>query len=518
MSRRLVILDTTLRDGDQAPLVGFSLGEKIRIANAIAALGVDIIEAGFPSASILDFEACRHIAKEMEGRRLGGHAPRVAVMSRCIASDITRAGQALSGDSLGIIHLSLPVSDLHIEAKLGLSKKDLIAKAIDSIRFALGFADSVEMGAEDATRADPDFLEEYSLAVCDAGAKVVNIADTVGEATPQLITRTVSRLVKAVPQFSQGTACISVHCHNDMGLACANTLAGIRSGAGQIEASIAGIGERSGNTSLEEIAAILQNPKAQTRCQTHLNPAALYEANRLVCGILGIGTPPFRAVWGSTSKAHASGIHQHGLSRHPLTYRSVYSNVSSFPKDRTVLSRHSGKAGVYSYLGQYANIHEGSVPKGDLDSAAEQILTLLKERSETPSLGEILLILSSQGIYKGAILQDPGMLQVSESTGQTGGSTIRVRLSMDDGTLEAEEKNLIEALSRIIWMMGGCVPRILSHSVCVGTEQCRAYLETAHPIQENAILVFERTGITQARTLLNCLLDAANANEALSEQ
>lgn len=514
--RRIAVLDTTLRDGDQAPLVSFSLKDKLTIAEALVALRVDIIEAGFPAASQHDFEACQQIASVISAGRQQGRISRTAVLSRCTPSDITRSCEALTGDPHGILHLSLPVSDLHMETKLSFSRGALLAKAIESVRYAREFVSSVEIGAEDATRADRNFLAEYCDAVCEAGATVVNIADTVGEATPETITELISYLRERVPAFASGRAQISVHCHNDLGLAAANTLAGILAGAGQIEVSLAGIGERGGNASLEEMTAIMNNPANTHGGTLSVDHTRLYHANRLVCAILGTGVPPFRPVWGSTAAAHASGIHQHGLSRSKHTYQSGYTLNAGFPPQRIVLSRHSGKAGVLAWLQEQVPAAVSKPENREL--ALHRILTRCKDSEDAIEPGELLHELTQLGLYRGAYIQATGTLEVTTGSDGSTGNPVTANLHTGDRVIAGSGSTVLEALSAIVASLGGTIPRVLSLSITGSSDRYRVYIETVHPVTHETLLAFERTGKDSAHTLFQCLIDAANTAAALYEQ
>ncbi len=514
--RRIIVFDTTLRDGDQAPLVSFSLEEKLTIAETLVSLRADIIEAGFPAASPHDFDACRQIASMIHAARQQGGISRTAVLSRCTASDITRSCEALAGDPQGILHLSLPASELHRETKLGLSREQLMVKAVESVRFARGYAPLVEMGAEDATRADRQFLAEYCEAVCDAGASVVNIADTVGEATPETITELVAFLRDRVPSFSSGRAQISVHCHNDLGLAAANTLSGILAGAGQIEVSLAGIGERGGNASLEEMTAIMNNPANTHGCTLSIDHTRLYHANRLICAVLGTGIPPFRPVWGSTATAHASGIHQHGLSRSVQTYQSEHALQAGFPPQRIVLSRHSGKAGVLAWLSeQVPEVFHDCEQK---ETAVHMILSLCKDKGDAIEPGELLHELSERGLYTGTYLHPAGTLELTTRHDGSARSPVTACFRTGNRVIEGTGSTQIEAISSIIISLGGTIPSVLTFSTTGSNESCRVYLETAHPVTKDTVLAFERTGTDGAYTLFQCLLDAANTSAALHHQ
>lgn len=342
--RNIIILDTTLRDGDQSP--GFSLGydEKLVIAGHLENMGVNIIEAGFPASSEGQFHAVRAVAQSVKKTA-------VSAMARAVPSDIKAAGEALRGAVCGYIHVTVPVSPVHRNAKLGRERDEILSMAVDAVHMASGFADFVEIGAEDAARTEPAFLLEFCHAVTSAGASVVNITDTVGYAQPQEFYTLVHELYKGVRAFRKGKARLSVHCHNDMGFALANTLAGLSAGASQAEVTLLGIGERGGNTAIEELAAVLK-----TRSDYYSNMAVsvdmepFADAARDLSLFTGIPAAPCKPVAGRNAFTHGSGIHQHGMVSSPKTYSVLSPEDFGYPPRRFILTRHSGSAGINAMI------------------------------------------------------------------------------------------------------------------------------------------------------------------------
>ena len=378
-ARNLIFFDTTLRDGDQSACGCFSIADKIRIAHALDEAGIDRIETGFPASSDTDFEACRLIARE-------GLRAELAVMCRAIPREIELASRALPPSS-GIIHITLPVSDRLMNVKLGKGRTEILALARKTVRIAAGFAKTVEAGAEDATRADCDFLAEYCAAAIEAGASVVNIADTAGFTTPEEIERLLRKLMNSVPAFASGRAIASVHCHNDLGLAVANTLAGIAGGATQIETTLAGIGERAGNAATEEIAAILDARRNHYAFSSRADSARLASAARLAAALLGTDLSPFKPIIGRNVRAHASGIHQQAEVRAPGIYGTTPCASATKPA-RIALTRHSGRAGIAEAARKYAGIELSSA---DLDAITPEI------KRSTTGVTELLELLFRHG-------------------------------------------------------------------------------------------------------------------------
>ena len=309
--RSVKIFDTTLRDGEQSPGASMNLSEKMEIAQALVDLGVDVIEAGFPIASPGDFEAVREVSGQVHGATICG-------LARCNQSDIDRAWEALKQAEDARIHVFLATSAIHREYKLKMNQDEIIARAKSSVERAVGYCDDVEFSPEDAARTEPDFLCEVVEAAIDAGATTVNIPDTVGYATPAHMGRVIQTLMDRVPNIDK--AVISVHCHNDLGLAVANSLAAVEHGAGQIECTINGIGERAGNCSLEEVVMALRTRHDYYHCDTGIVGQRLVPTSRLVASLTGIQVQRNKAVVGRNAFAHEAGIHQDGMLKERTTY------------------------------------------------------------------------------------------------------------------------------------------------------------------------------------------------------
>lgn len=328
------IFDTTLRDGEQSPGFSMNLNEKLRFAEQLALLGVDIIEAGFPIASDGDFKAVREIAKRIDG-------PVIAGLSRIRPDDINRAWEALRFAKKPRIHTFIATSDIHLDHKLRLSREQALDAALAGVAHARSLCEDVEFSAEDASRTDPDYLCRMFEAVIEAGATTVNIPDTVGFAVPDEFGALVAYVATHVRNIGQ--AVISVHCHNDLGLGVANSLAAIRSGAGQVECCVNGIGERAGNASLEEIVMALTVRKSFYGKTTSVRTEQLHPSSQLLSRITGHDVQPNKAVVGRNAFAHEAGIHQDGMLKNPLTYEIMTPQSVGVPKTELVLGKHSGR-------------------------------------------------------------------------------------------------------------------------------------------------------------------------------
>ena len=309
--RNILIFDTTLRDGEQSPGCSMNLKEKLEVARMLEALRVDIIEAGFPIASPGDFEAVQAVAAEIRGCTIAG-------LARAMEKDIDRAGEALVKAQRPRIHVFCATSEIHRTHKLKRAKEEIVKMSVAGVRRAKGFTEDVEFSPEDAARTEPDFLAEVVGAVIDAGATTVNIPDTVGYAMPEQFGDLIRYLREHVPNIDQ--AVISVHCHNDLGLAVANSLAAVAAGAGQVECTVNGIGERAGNAAMEEIVMSLRTRGDVFGAETHINTQKIYPASRLVSAITGLHVQRNKAVVGENAFAHEAGIHQHGMLSHRQTY------------------------------------------------------------------------------------------------------------------------------------------------------------------------------------------------------
>src|SRR5215471_1116714 len=331
---RITVFDTTLRDGEQSPGCSMNVQEKLRVAHQLDRLGVDVIEAGFPIASDGDFEAVKSIAAAV--RR-----PIIAGLARACAPDIQRAWEALKGAARPRIHVFLATSDIHLKYKLRISRAQCLEQARESVRWAKSFCQDVEFSPEDATRTDRDFLCEVVQAVIDAGATTVNIPDTVGYTMPAEFGEIIRMLRERVKGIEN--VVISTHCHNDLGLAVANTLAALEAGARQVECTINGIGERAGNASLEEIVMAMRVRPDRYPFECGVASEQLYPASQLLSDITKVPVQPNKAIIGRNAFAHEAGIHQDGVLKNPLTYEIMTPQSVGVPDSKLVLGKHSGR-------------------------------------------------------------------------------------------------------------------------------------------------------------------------------
>jgi 2-isopropylmalate synthase len=331
-AEQILIFDTTLRDGEQSPGCSMHTDEKLIIAHQLERLGVDIIEAGFPIASQGDFEAVERVAAEV-------HRPRIAALARCVHKDIDTAANALQGATRPRIHTFLATSDIHLAFKLKMSRQDALRTARECVAYARALCDDIQFSPEDATRSDPDFLCEVLQAAVDSGATTLNIPDTVGYTMPEEY----GRLIRRIRETVRGEFVISAHCHNDLGMAVANSLAAVAAGARQVECTINGIGERAGNAALEELVMALHVRGDVFPYTCAVDREQLYPASQLLSRTLGFNVQPNKAIVGRNAFAHEAGIHQHGVLSNPLCYEIMTPESVGMPQDRLVLGKHSGR-------------------------------------------------------------------------------------------------------------------------------------------------------------------------------
>ncbi|MSR31004.1 MAG: 2-isopropylmalate synthase [Gemmataceae bacterium] len=331
---KIIIFDTTLRDGEQSPGASMNLAEKLEVALALKDLGVDVIEAGFPIASPGDFEAVREIANTI-------HGPIICGLARCNPLDIDRAWEALKDNPKPRIHVFLATSAIHREFKLRMAKEEIVRRAVEGVKRAKGYCQDVEFSPEDAARTELDFLTEVVEKTIEAGATTINIPDTVGFAIPSQYGKVIAHLKKHVRGIER--AVISVHCHNDLGLAVANSLEAVMEGAGQIECTINGIGERAGNAALEEIVMALKTRPDFFKVGTSINTKKILSTSRLVSHVTGIQVQRNKAVVGQNAFAHEAGIHQDGLLKERTTYEIMDPKDIGLAKTELVLGKHSGR-------------------------------------------------------------------------------------------------------------------------------------------------------------------------------
>lgn len=499
------MLDTTLRDGDQSPFGAFSPEGKLAIARAVAEAGVDVIEAGFPAAGDREASSCALISRATLD--LSG-LPAPAVFARARKTDVDRAIAVLAGHPRGIVHISVPASDLHIRAKLGASRAEILVMAAESTKRALDAGFAVEVGAEDATRADRSFLADMAAYLIECGASAFNVADTLGVAIPESMGNLVSFVSRAHPSFRDGRAALSVHCHNDSGLALANTLAAIRAGATQVEVTALGIGERAGNAALEELAFVLASHEGNYSARCNIDPEKAKDAARVVAALAGTALSPLKPITGTASGAHASGIHQQGISRDSKTYcaRGTDENQARF-----ILTRHSGHAGVAYFLRR----HLAQEPAAE---AVERVLSSLKARDTTPCLTEILEL---AGIT--------GLKVLSRVTVTEGADSSETTATFADGdSASGFGDTPTESFLDLVRGVTGIPLAVLSLSVTGHTglaapdaapspePTIRLHGEIRYP--DGSLAELDAQDSTYARAGLSLLLDAANAYRARLSQ
>jgi 2-isopropylmalate synthase len=331
---RVIIFDTTLRDGEQSPGASMNLEEKLRIAEALESLGVDVIEAGFPIASQGDYEAVHKIAKKIKDTVVCG-------LARADRGDIDRVSEALAPARRKRIHTFISTSPLHMQHKLRMEPEAVIEAIADSVAYARDLVDDVEWSCEDGSRTEPDFLCRSVETAIAAGATTINIPDTVGYAVPEEFAGIISMLFKRVPNIDKAT--ISVHCHNDLGLAVANSLAAVQAGARQIECTVNGIGERAGNAALEEIIMVLRTRRDRLPFETGVIAKNIIKTSRLVSTVTGFTVQPNKSIVGANAFAHESGIHQDGMLKHNATYEIMTPESVGLSSSRLVMGKHSGR-------------------------------------------------------------------------------------------------------------------------------------------------------------------------------
>lgn len=364
------IFDTTLRDGEQSPGASMNTEEKIKLALQLEKLGVDVIEAGFAASSPGDFAAIEKIAQVVK-------ISTICSLARAVEKDIIAAAEAISKAPLKRIHTFIATSPIHMEHKLKMQPQEVLKRAVQAVKLAKSLCDDVEFSCEDACRSDVGFLKEISLAVIEAGAKTINLPDTVGYRLPF----EVGAIIKEVKEVVGDRAILSVHCHNDLGLAVANSIAGIQNGARQVECTINGLGERAGNTALEEVVMLLKTRKdIFNGLDTRINTKEIYAASKLVADITGIRPQPNKAIVGKNAFAHESGIHQDGMLKHRETYEIMCASDIGIPQNSgLILGKHSGRA---AFKDKLESLGFCGISQEDLDSAFAKFKDLCDLKKE----------------------------------------------------------------------------------------------------------------------------------------
>ena len=442
MSDKVAVFDTTLRDGEQAAGTRLGSREKILIATQLAALNVDVIEAGYPASSPEDFEAVRLIAQEIQG-------PAICGLSRAVASDIEACGKALAKAARPRIHTGIGSSDIHIMGKfqderygrtLAEKRSKILEMGVAAVKLARSFADDVEFYAEDAGRAEPSYLFEMIEAVIGAGATVVNIPDTTGYSTPELFGKLIRSLCESVPNI--GRATISIHCHDDLGMAVANSLAGIRNGARQVEGTINGIGERAGNAALEEIVMAIRTRADHYQVHTGIETRELYRTSRMVADMLGMKVPPNKAVVGGNAFAHSSGIHVDGFLKDRETYEIMRPEHIGMDESRVVLTARTGRHGLRDRLKKLGY----ALSPQELNQAYHRFLQVADKKREV--FDEDLVAILHDEIHPVPEKYQLDYLHINSGTSAIPTATVRVLVagemhegaSIGDGPVDATYK------------------------------------------------------------------------------
>ncbi len=449
MSNRVLIFDTTLRDGEQSPGCSMTTKEKLEVAHALARLGVDVIEAGFPISSPGDFEAVHAVAESVGQKARDGQPPPVICgLARAKDIDIERAGHAVKPAKRGRIHTFIATSPIHMEKKLKMAPDKVVEAAVNAVKLARTFTDDVEFSCEDAGRTDWGFMVEIVTAAIEAGASTVNIPDTVGYTQPDQYGACIANLVAKVPNIAK--AIISVHCHNDLGMAVANSLAAVRNGARQVECTINGIGERAGNASLEEIVMNLATRRDFFDAETAINTKEIYRCSKLVQEITGQRVQANKAVVGANAFAHEAGIHQDGVLKHRETYEIMTPESVGWSGESMVMGKHSGRHAFKTRLESLGF----TLNDTELKAAFERFKDVCDKKKEV--YDDDLYAIVDDTIQTGQAHWELIYAHVSSGTDVIPTATVKIRrgedilsdASMGDGPVDATFK----AIERIIGM------------------------------------------------------------------
>jgi 2-isopropylmalate synthase len=438
-TNRVKIFDTTLRDGEQAPGCSMTLREKLRVASALRDLRVDIIEAGFPAASPGDFESVQAIASEV-------HGPVICGLARCHAGDIERTWKAVQPAPRPRIHVFIATSEIHRTYKLQMAKEEIIRRAVESVKLARGYCADVEFSAEDASRTEPAYLAEVVTAVIEAGATTINVPDTLGYTVPEEYFR-LFRYLKEHVRGVDGIT-LSVHCHDDLGMAVANSLAAVSAGARQVECTINGIGERAGNCSLEEVVMALRTRSGHFGLETGVDTRRLYPTSRLVSSITGMHVPRNKAVVGENAFAHESGIHQDGMLKHASTYEIMRPEDVGISRSNLVLGKHSGRHAFRERVQQLGF----SLDDDELNRAFMEFKKLADRKKEMFDADIEAIVMNSEDHGNGPWQLEE--LHITAGTGAIAAGAVRLKhadgrivneAAVGDGPIEASFKSLERA-------------------------------------------------------------------------
>ena len=471
--KSVIIFDTTLRDGEQSPGASLNTAEKLRLAVQLEKLGVDAMEAGFPAASPGDFEAVQLIAGKIR-------QVQVTALARTSKDDIDRAWASLKKASHPRIHTFIATSDIHLEHKLKMSREQVLSAVVEAVRYSRGFTENVEFSAEDGSRSDRDFLCRVFEAAIDAGAGTVNLPDTVGYAMPEEFHDLVAYIRTHTPNIHK--AVMSVHCHNDLGLATANTLAGLRAGARQVEVTINGIGERAGNTSLEEVVMGIHTRSDMLGLSTGIQTRQIYPTSRLVSMVSGIVIQPNKAVVGANAFAHEAGIHQDGVLKNPMTYEIMQPETVGLKSNRLVIGKHSGR-----------HAFKGKVQELGYDLTREELDRLFGKFKELSDKRKEILDEDIEVLVAEEILRVPDVFQLAYLnvvSGNMAVPTAIVKLKVRDEELQDAGFGVgpIDATYNTIAKMTGTSSKLMRFSINSTTGGMDAQGEVTVRLQENGLI------------------------------
>ncbi len=470
MTDRLYIFDTTLRDGEQVPGCQLNTVEKIQVARALETLGVDVIEAGFPISSPGDFNSVVEISKAVTW-------PTICALTRAVQKDIDCAVEALQYAKHKRIHTGIGTSDSHIKYKFNSTREEIIERAVAAVKYARNRVDEVEFYAEDAGRTENAYLSQVVQAVIDAGAKVVNIPDTTGYCMPWEFGEKIKYLMEHCEGLQDGRAILSTHCHNDLGMATANTISGVVNGARQVEVTINGIGERAGNTSLEEIAMIIKCHQATMPVTTNINTTKIWPTSRLVSSLMNMPVQPNKAIVGKNAFAHSSGIHQDGVLKNVQTYEIMDPKDVGIDENSIVLTARSGRAALRHRLSILGIEMEGE----KLDKTYEAFLRLADKKKELND-DDLLMLVGAEKAEGNHIQLES--LQVTTGKGVTPIAAIRLKVANElfeaagigNGPVDASIKALKQIIHREMTLKEMTIQAISKGS----DDLCKVHMQVEH--------------------------------------
>lgn len=470
MTDRLYIFDTTLRDGEQVPGCQLNTVEKIQVAKALETLGVDVIEAGFPISSPGDFNSVVEISKAVTW-------PTICALTRAVQKDIDCAVEALQYAKHKRIHTGIGTSDSHIKYKFNSTREEIIERAVAAVKYARNKVDEVEFYAEDAGRTDNEYLAKVVDAVVRAGAKVINIPDTTGYCMPWEFGEKIKYLCEHVEGIANGDAILSTHCHNDLGMATANTISGVVNGARQVEVTINGIGERAGNTSLEEIAMIIKCHQATMPVTTNINTTKIWPTSRLVSSLMNMPVQPNKAIVGKNAFAHSSGIHQDGVLKNVQTYEIMDPKDVGIDENSIVLTARSGRAALRHRLSILGIEMEGE----KLDKTYEAFLRLADKKKELTD-DDLLMLVGAEKAEGNHIQLES--LQVTTGKGVTPIAAIRLKVANElfeaagigNGPVDASIKALKQIIHREMTLKEMTIQAISKGS----DDLCKVHMQVEH--------------------------------------